>query len=189
MDLRRVRIGEWIFGVSAAVLLVSLFLPWWGLEGEWIGLGPAGPIEGPDQGPGVETTWSAWEIFSIADVLLALLALLALAVWVLVARWSAPGPGLAGEVLLAPLALALSIVVVVQILATPGALEVPAPIRDPTLELGGWLGLLSTLGVLLGLLVGMRDERLSRPGEPTDQTGAPVSEPIAVETLPGPPPA
>jgi hypothetical protein len=35
----------------------------------------------------------------------------------------------------------------------------------------------------------MRDERLSKPGRPTDQTGAPVSEPIAVETLPGPPPA
>ena len=35
----------------------------------------------------------------------------------------------------------------------------------------------------------MRDERLSEPGELTDQTGLPVSAPIAVETLPAPPPA
>ena len=188
MNLQRLRIGEWIFGVSAAVLLISLFLPWWGLEGDWIGLGPGGPIEGPDQEPGVVTTWTAWQVFSVADILLALLGLLALVVWVLVARWSAPGPGLAGEALLTPLAVALAIVVLVQVLGTPGTLEAP-PTFDATVEYGAWLGLLSTLGLLTGLLAGMRDERLSKPGELTDQTGAPVSEPIAVETLPGPPPA
>jgi hypothetical protein len=186
MNLQRLRIGEWIFGVSAAVLLISLFLPWWGLEGDWIGLGPGGPVEGPDQGAGVVTTWSAWQVFSVADVLLALLALLALVVWVLVARWSAPGLGLAGEVLLTPLAIVLAVVVLVQVLGTPGSLEAP-PTFDATVEYGAWLGLLSTGGILFGLLVGMRDERLSRPGELTDQTGAPVSEPVAVETLPGPP--
>jgi hypothetical protein len=189
MSLQRLRIGEWVLGVSGAVLLISLFLPWWGLEGEWIGLGPGGPIEGPDHGEGVVTTWTAWQVLSVADILLALLAVLALVVWVLVARWSAPGLGLAGEALLTPLALAMAIVVLVQLLGTPGSLEVPPPIRDPTVEWGAWLGLLSTFGILAGLLVGMRDERLSRPGQPTDQTGAPVSEPIAVETLPGPPPA
>ena len=126
MDLRRLRVGEWIFGVSAVLLLISLFLPWWGLEGEWIGLGPAGPIEGPDHGPGVVTTWTAWQVFSVADVLFALLGVLALVVWVLVARWSAPGLGLAGEVLLAPFALAMAIVALVQVLGTPGALEAPA---------------------------------------------------------------
>jgi hypothetical protein len=187
MNLQRLRIGEWIFGVSAAVLLISLFLPWWGLEGDWIGLGPGGPIEGPDQEPGVGTTWTAWQVFSVADILLALLALVALVVWVLVARWSAPGPGLAGEALLTPLAVALAIVVLVQVLGTPGTLEAP-PTFDATVEYGAWLGLLSTLGLLVGLLAGMRDERLSKPGELTDQTGAPVSEPIAVEKLPGPSP-
>lgn len=186
MDLRRLRIGEWILGGSGALLLISLFLPWWGLEGDWIGLGPGGPVEGPDQAPGVVTTWTAWQVFSVADLLLALLGLLALVVWALVARWSAPGPGLAGEVLLTPPAVVLAIVVLVQLLGTPGTLEAP-PTFDATVEYGGWLGLLSTFGVLVGLLVGMRDERLSRPGELTDQAGAPVPEPIAVEKLPGPP--
>ena len=187
MNVQRLRVGEWIFGVSAVVLLISLFLPWWGLEGGWIGLGPGGPVEGPDQGAGVVTTWSAWQVFSVADLLLALLAVLALAVWTIAARATAAGPGVAGEALLTPLALVLSIVVLVQVLGTPGTLEAP-PTFDATVEYGAWLGLLSTCGVLFGLLVGMRDERLSRPGEPTDQTGVAVSEPIAVETLSGPPP-
>jgi hypothetical protein len=188
MNLRRLRVGEWILGVSGALLLVSLFLPWWGLEGDWIGLGPGGPIEGADQGPGVVTTWTAWQVFSVADVFFALLGVSALVVWVLVARWSAPGLGLAGEALATPLAFAMAIVALVQVLGTPGSLEAP-PTFDATVEYGGWLGLLSTFGVAVGLLVGMRDERLSRSGETTDQTGAPISKPIAVETLPGPPPA
>jgi hypothetical protein len=185
MDLQRLRIGEWIFGVSGVSLSISLFLPWWGLEGDWIGLGPGGPIEGPDQEVGVVTTWSAWQVFSVADLLLALLAILALTVWAIAARATAAGPGVAGEALLTPLAVALAIVVLVQVLGTPGSLEAP-PTFDAAVEYGAWLGLLSTFGVLVGLLVGMRDERLSRPGELTDQTGVPVSEPVAVETLPGP---
>jgi hypothetical protein len=188
MNLQRLRIGEWIFGVSAVVLVISLFLPWWGLEGDWIGLGPGGPVEGPDQGVGVVTTWTAWQVFSIADFLLALLGVLALAVWAIVARATAAGPGVAGEALLTPLAIAMALVALVQVLGTPGTLEAP-PTFDATVEYGAWLGLLSTFGVLFGLLVAMRDERLSRPGELTDQTGAPVAEPVAVETLPAPPSA
>ncbi|HEX2070409.1 MAG TPA: hypothetical protein VHF90_02025 [Thermoleophilaceae bacterium] len=185
MNLQRLRAGEWVLGVSGALLLISLFLPWWGLEGDWIDLGPGGPVEGADQGPGVVTTWTAWQVLSVADVLLALLGLLALVVWAIVARASAAGPGITGEALLTPFAIAMAIVVAVQVLGTPGALEAPPPF-DPTVEYGAWLGLLSSLGVLVGLLVGMRDERLSRPGELTDQTGAPASAPVAVETLPGP---
>jgi hypothetical protein len=193
MNLQRLRVGEWIFGISAVALLVSLFLPWWGLEGRWIDLGPGGPIEGASLdssgAAATVTTWSAWQVFSVADVLLALLGILALVVWTIVARWSAPGLGLAGEALLTLLAAALMIVVLVQVLGTPATLEVAPPIPDPTLEYGAWIGLAATFGVLFGLLAAMRDERLSRPGELTDQTGAPVAAPIVVEKLSGLPPA
>lgn len=188
MNLKRLRAGEWIFGVAGVVLAVSLFLPWWGLEGTWIDLGPGGPVDGLDRGADV-TTWTAWQVFSVADVLLLLLALLAIVVWALVAYAPAPGLGIAAEALLTLLAIPMAIVVLVQVLGTPGVLEAPPPIPDPSIEIGGWLGLFSTCAVLFGLLVAMRDERLSAPGELTDQTGAPVSAPIAVETLPAPPPA
>jgi hypothetical protein len=188
VNLQRLRIGEWIFGVSAVVLLVSLFLPWWGLKGNWIDLGPGGPVEGPlTDDVGVVTTWTAWQVFSVADLLLALLAVLALVVWVIVARATAAGPGVAGETLLLPLAVVAAIVALVQVLGTPDVLEAAPPIPDTTTEYGAWLGLLATLGVLVGLLVGARDERLSRPGRPTDATGVPVDRPIQPELLPAPP--
>jgi hypothetical protein len=188
MKRERLRVGEWILGVSGTLLPISLFLPWWGLEGSWIDLGPGGPVEGVDQGGEVVTTWTAWQVFSVADLLLFLLGALALIVCAIVARAGAAGPGITAEALLTPLAIAMAIVVLVQVLGTPGTLEVPTPIREPSVEAGAWLGLLSTFGVLFGLLVGMRDERLSEPGHLTDQTGMPVAEPVAVETLPGPPP-
>lgn len=189
MDPRRLRIGEWIVGASGAVLLVSLFLPWWGLEGRWIDLGPGGPIEGPLDETTVTatTTWTAWQIFSVADLLLLLLGALALVAVAIVARAPAPGPGIAAEALLTPLAIVMLVVVLIQVLGTPNALEVAPPIADPTLQVGAWLGLASTFALVVGLLAAMRDERLSRPGEPTDQTGVPLTRPLNVETLPAPP--
>lgn len=194
MNLQRLRIGEWIFGVSGVLLLVSLFLPWWGLKGPWGKLGPGGPTEAAYfdsgiQNSSVTTTWNAWQVFSVTDILLALLGLLAMVVWIVVARWSAPGLGLAGEALLTLLAIVMTIVVVVKILTTPDVLEVPPPIPHVTLEIGAWLGLASTFGILFGLLAAMRDERLSKPGEPTDSTGVRIDAQPSVEKLPGLPPA
>jgi hypothetical protein len=196
MNLQRLRIGEWIFGVSGVVLLVSLFLPWWGLQGPWTYLSPSGPVEyayfdrvAGDPQETMSATWNAWEVFSGTEVFLALLGLLAIVVWIVVARWSAPGLGLAGEALLTLLAIVMTIIVVVQILTTPDVLEVPAPLPHATLEVGAWLGLASTFGILLGLLAAMRDERLSKPGEPTDSTGVRIDAQPSVEKLPGLPPA
>ena len=196
MNLQRLRIGEWIFGVSGVGLLVSLFLPWWGLEGPWTYLSPSGPVEGSyfnrtlDATPGIKTaTWNAWEVFSGTDYFLALLGLLAIVVWVVVARWSAPGLGLSGEALLTLLAIVMTIVVVIQILTTPDVLEIAPSLPGATLEIGAWLGLASTFGILFGLLAAMRDERLSKPGEPTDSTGVRIDAHPPIEQLPGLPPA
>jgi hypothetical protein len=192
MDARRLRLGEWLLGGSGALLLVSLFLPWWGLEGPWGELGPGGPAEAGFFDSGAEatvTTFTAWQVFSVADVLFALLGVLALVAVALVARGRVPGPGLAAEALLTPLAIVMTIVAIVQIIGTPNALELPVPLPPPSIEYGAWLGLLANIGILVGLLAALRDERLSRPGEATDQTGVPLAQPQAIETLPGPPPA
>ena len=50
MDLRRLRVGEWVAAASGVALLVSLFLPWY------------------------EPTTSGWESLAAIDVLLALVA-------------------------------------------------------------------------------------------------------------------
>lgn len=193
MDLRRLRVGEWIVGISGVILLVSLFLPWWSLPGNWAG--SPGSLEGAyfersvgasDFGP--TTTWDAWQVFQVADVLFALLALLAIAVWAIVARAPAAGLGITVEALVTLLAIPMAIVALVQVLGTPNSLDL-SPLIETGTEIGAWLGLAATWGVLVGLLVAMRDERLSKPGRLTDQSGKPVAAPIHVETLPGPPAA
>src|SRR3954447_8540194 len=60
MDLRRVRVWEWLTGLAGAVLLVSLFLDWYG------------PVSG-------------WQAFTVVDVFLALAGVSGVALVVLAA--------------------------------------------------------------------------------------------------------
>ena len=72
MDLRRLRAGEAILGVSGAVLLVALFLAWY--DGR-----------------------SAWEALGVLDVVLAFVAVNALAVPVVTASYRVPALPLAHQ--------------------------------------------------------------------------------------------
>jgi len=192
MNLKRLRVGEWIVGISGVLLFVALFLPWWSLPGSWSG--SPGSLQGTyyDNSMGSDLagqgSWNAWQVFSVADVLFALLALLAIAVWVIVARAPAAGLGITVEALVTLLAIPMTVVALVQVLGTPNSVDL-TPLVETGTEVGAWLGLAATFGILVGLLVAMRDERLSRPSEITDQSGAPVPAPVHVETLPAPPPA
>ena len=69
MDLRRLRAGEWLAGITGLVLLVALFLPWYG------------------DGAGTRT---GWESLGALDVVLALVALSALAIPVVTAFHRVP---------------------------------------------------------------------------------------------------
>src|SRR3954451_7424118 len=58
MDPRRVRKWDWLTGLGGLVLLASLFLPWYSLDG---------------------VSATGWESFSVIDLLLAVAALCAIA--------------------------------------------------------------------------------------------------------------
>lgn len=187
MDLRRLRAGEWIAAASGAALVASLWLPWWKVPV------PAGPGGGRPTGSAfrvADVEVGAWEALSVADVLLALLGVLAIGLLVLTASARAAAPGVAADALLAPFALAMTVVCALRLLDPPDDFGLSARFAaEPATAYGAWIALAATAGVLVGALVAMRDERLSRPGRPTDQTGVPVAEPPPVEKLPGPPAA
>ena len=67
MDLRRLHVGEWIAALAGLVLLVSLFLPWYG-----------------------EPNTTAWEALAVNDLLLAVFALFAVALLIVTAIQPAP---------------------------------------------------------------------------------------------------
>jgi len=69
MDLRRLRAGEWVAAAAGALLIVSLFLPWY----------EAGRFD-----------VSAWEAFAVVDVLLLLAGALGLGVLVITASQETP---------------------------------------------------------------------------------------------------
>jgi len=162
MDLRRLRAGEWIAGVAGLVLLVSLFKPWYELAGI------------------VEVT--GFQAFDIYDVLLVGLALAGMSLVVVTANQKSPAMGIALDGLTSIFALVMSILLVIRVLKLPGDLDHPTTERMTFL----WVGLAATFGVLVGAVVAMRDERLSKPGRWTDSTGAPVDEPPEIETISSP---
>ena len=169
MDFARLKAGEWIIAASAVVLGVSLFLPWYELPEMYFNRSQG---VSPDD---LNLDISGWEVLSIIDILLMALVVFAVLVVLRAATRRSASDGLFGEGLLAPAALVMSIVVLVRVLNMPGDLEPLAPVVDR--GIGAWLGLFSTIGLLVGALVGMRNEWVG---------SRPVPE---IETIPAPPPA
>jgi hypothetical protein len=159
VDLRRLRVGEWITAVAGALLLVSLFLPWY------------------SDGGGNET--SGFAALGVIDLVLAVVAVGALAFFVLTACQPLPAVPLAFNVFLVLALFPALLLVVLRVLDLPGSAE--------TREAGVWLGLAATAGVALGGWIALRDDRRPKPGRSTDLSGRPVAPPPPVETLPAPP--
>ena len=159
MDLRRLRAGEWLAGISGLVLLVALFLPWYSDD--------AGSRTG-------------WESLGALDVVLALLALSALAIPAVTAFHRVPALPLAHQSLTGLVGVVAVALVLIRVLNMPD--------WAAGREWGLWVALAATLGVAAGCLVAMRDERLTREGRHTDLTGVPVAQQLEVETLPPPRP-
>lgn len=159
MDLRRLRAGELVAGLSGLVLLVSLFLPWYGDE--------AGSRSG-------------WQSLGALDVVLALVALSALLIPVVTAFHRVPALPLAHQSLTTLAGMLALLLVLIRVLNMPDwAAE---------REWGLWVALAATLGVVAGGLLAMRDERLTSEGRHSDLTGVPIAQKLEVETLPAPRP-
>jgi hypothetical protein len=159
MDLRRLRAGEWIAAISGVALLVALFLPWYGGE------------------PGTEDA-SAWEALAAVDVALALVAAFGVALLVITASQRVPAVSVAMSAIGTLVGLIGLVLVLVRLANVPDGLD--------GRELGAWLGLLATIGIVVGGGLAMRDERLSPAGGHTDLTGRPTAAPPETAPIPAP---
>ena len=177
MDLRRLRAGEWLAGLSGVVLIVSLFLPWY--EGTVGGFGAYG-----DGDP----RFTAWEALRMLDFVFLAGGLGGVVLLVVTATQRTPALPVALGALMVIVAGVLTALLLYRVIALPeletgGAAEV---YPDQERRAGLWLGLLAMLGLTVGSFLSIRDERLSRPGETTDVTGRPVPPPPEIEPLPPP---
>jgi len=147
VDLRRLRFGEWLAGLSGAALLLSLFLPWYGVS--------------------AARTVDAWQAFGAIDVLLAVVAAMAIGLAVLTAvhPTAAVPTGLAS--LLTLVGLVATGLLVYRAISPPDlGVSLLASVRRPTgylslhetREAGLWIGLAACAGATLAGLYAMRDE-------------------------------
>lgn len=162
MDLRRLRVGEYVTAAFGTLLVLSLFGSWYGVGSEEL---------------------TAWEAFAVTDVLLAMSGLLGIGLLVLTAVQRTAAVGVASDTLLLIVGGVVALIALFRFLNLPAA----ADEIDAGRTLLSAVGTLAALGVPAGALLSMRDERPSRPGRPTDATGRPVDAPPEIETLPAPP--
>jgi hypothetical protein len=151
VDLRRLRHGEWIAGVSGVVLLVSLFLDWY------------------SAGDGALTA-NAWESFSVTDVLLAVVGLGGIALAAAVGSQRSPSMGQATGALTVPVAFVAAIVVVIKLLSLPDGAD--------GREIGLYIGAVATLAVLIGAWRSIGDQSFPKGASPqVEVTPLPAPKP------------
>ncbi|MEA2399592.1 MAG: hypothetical protein QOK25_3148 [Thermoleophilaceae bacterium] len=169
MDPRRLRMGEWLAGVSGVVLLGAMFMDWYSIGGGSLGQ-------------------SAWQSLSVIDLVLGLTALTAvgLAVMTAVDRSQAVPTAIAS--LLTPVAVVALALLLYRVISPPHVMATygaygPRPTgyipQDVQREPGLWIGLAACVGVALGAMAALRDDRFPRVVREQNR--------VEVATLPTPP--
>jgi hypothetical protein len=161
MDLRRLRVGEWITALAGVVLLASLFAPWYGADGDGSGT-------------------SGYESLAVLDIVLSLIAVAAVALAVITAGQRLPAVPLTWNVFLVFAGMLGVVLVLIRVADLPDGADAR--------EWGLWLGLAGAVGILIGALIALRDDRHSSRERYTDLSGRPAPAPAEIEAIPAPRP-
>lgn len=156
----RLRPFDLVAGLGGVVLLVSLFLVWYGIDV---------PARSDEFAPQSELTLeiteitggTGWRAFTVIDIVLAAAALLAIGVLVITAVSQGPAKPVAIAVIATTVCLLAVLLVIFRLLDPPGAevagLELPIGLRS-----GAWVGLAGALIAFVGSFGALKDE--STPG-------------------------
>lgn len=123
---------------------------------------------------------TAWEALAVDDVILALIAAAAVSLLIVTATQRVPAVPVALVAMSTLAGTVASVLVLVRVIWLPDLAE--------GREWGLWLGLAGAIGIVAGAWIGVRDERLSKPGRHTDATGRPAPPPPEIEPMPAPRP-
>jgi hypothetical protein len=138
------RRAEPVAGLGGLLLLVALFLPWYGAD--------LPPSVGDLQPFGPEDM-TGWQALTVIDVVLALIALVAIAVPVISATTRGPAKPVAIEVIASAIGWLAVLLVAIRLVFPPDDLSV---------RYGVWLALAGAVIAWVGSWMSMRDE--STPG-------------------------
>ena len=159
MDTSKLTPVDMIAAVGGIVLLISLFLPWYGVSVDVAGFSASESATG-------------WEVLSLIDIILFLCAVVAVAVVAARAAGALPPDVPAGVVLLAVGALAV-LLCVFRIIDIPAG-DVPDEV-DLSRKIGIFIALVASAAVAYA---GWR-ANAERPGGPGTATASPTTPPAA----------
>jgi hypothetical protein len=151
VNLSRVRPADWLAGIGGLVLLISLWLHWYGFDAAALiqTRGSAGTLV--TNGFAIPDV-TAWEAFSEIDVLLALLALPAIGVPISAALSKVPTAPVAFTVIATTASFFAVLLVLFRLIDQPGSNALVA------VKYGAWIGLAGALVALVGSWLAMADE-------------------------------
>lgn len=178
MDPRRPRPGELVAGAGGALLLISTFLPWFGLDSAVRLPGRAAVTV---RGDGV----SAWHAFAFVDIVLLLAALAALALLALRPLGTSPARTPLPLVVIGA-GLVCALLIVYRLLDPPGlATAADTAATETGRRIGPFFALLATAGMTWGAWRAIEDGAIE--DKPFEVAEAPIAEPEP-EPEPGPEP-
>lgn len=177
MDVGRLTQGQKIAGAAGLLLLISLWLGWYGVD-----LGPAAAAVGVS----IDVTANAWEAFGMIDLLLFLTALAAIALAVLTATGRTADLPVNPAQVAAGLGALSTLLVLYRIINPPGEGGIGV-------EFGAFIGLLAAAGVAFGAWRAMQEApaAIAAPAAatpaPAPAAPAPAASPEPPAGSPGPP--
>ncbi len=158
MDTSRLTTGDIVAGVGGVVLLISLFLPWYGVSVDVAGFSAS-------------ESGSGWEALGFIDILLFLIAVVAIAVVAARAAGVLPAEVPASEVLLAAGALAV-LLVLFRIIDIPVDGDLPDGV-DLSRKVGVFIALIGAAAVAYGGWRTNTESPAVGPARPADPTPPP----------------
>ena len=135
MDTSRLTSGDITAGVGGIVLLISLFLPWYGVSVNVAGFSASENASG-------------WEVFSTIDIILFAIAVVAITLVALKALDQVPAETPVPLILLGLGALAV-LLIIYRLIDSPAPSDLPDEV-DVSRKIGIFIGLIGAAGIAYG---------------------------------------
>jgi hypothetical protein len=155
VDLRKLRNGDWIALAGGVLMIVALFLPWYGAGGQ---------------------TATGWQSLTVIDVVLLICALFGIAQWFFTVQQPTPAMPLAVAGLGAWTGLLAMLLVLIRLIDSPA--------DGLGVEYGAWLALAAAVVLFTGAWRSLGDERIRMPdGRWSRPAGGELGAGVEVKTL------
>src|SRR5262249_48053177 len=179
--MERVNQGERIAAASGIALILIMFIF------KWFGVKVSGATGFPGAPSGtLEATFNAWQSYGWQDILLFITGIAAIGLAAIAAQDMELDLPIGASAIVTGLGALSAVVVIISIISPPHSGEAALANIDITRKIGVFLGLIATIGIVVGGWMAMQEEGAA--AAPGHAGGGPPPPPPAGGPPPPPPP-